>query len=158
MDMTNLIPWRRGTRNLPVNRSDETNPFLTLHREMNRLIDDAFRGFGLPGRTSMSWPTVDVTDDDSAITVRAELPGMEEKDVELTLEDGLLRLKGEKAGEDQSASYSERWHGSFERTIGLGPDIDAEKAKATFKNGLLTVTVPKRPYPERKAKRIPITG
>jgi HSP20 family protein len=156
MDMTNLIPWRRGTRNLPVSGSEATSPFLTLHREMNRLFDDAFRGFDLPGRMSMTWPTIDVSDDDNTITVRAELPGMEEKDVELTLEDGLLRLKGEKTTEDQSANYSERWHGSFERTIGLGPDVDAEKAKATFKNGLLTVTVPKRPHPERKAKRIPI--
>jgi HSP20 family protein len=156
MDMTNLIPWRRGTRNLPVSRSEETSPFLTLHREMNRLFDDVFRGFAVPSRFGMSWPTIDVSDDDTAITVRAELPGMEEKDVELTLEDGLLRLKGEKTTEDQSASYSERWHGSFERTIGLGPDVDAEKAKATFRNGLLTVTVPKRPHPERKTKRIPI--
>jgi HSP20 family protein len=158
MDVTNLIPWRPNGRTVPTTRSEETTPALTLHREMNRLFDDFFRGFGMPMQVSTSWPTIEVTDDDNAVTVRAELPGMEEKDVELTLDNGMLRLKGEKKSESESPGYSERWHGSFERFISLGADVEPEKAKATFKNGLLTIAVPKRPEEERTAKRIPITS
>jgi HSP20 family protein len=88
--------------------------------------------------------------------VVAELPGMEEKDVELTLRDGVLTLKGEKQAETNGSVYSERWHGSFQRSIDLGPDVDPDKVRASFKNGVLTVTLGKRPEAQAQVKRIPI--
>jgi HSP20 family protein len=83
---------------------------------------------------------------------------MEEKDIELTLNDGALTLKGEKKSESNGAVYSERWHGQFQRTVQLGPDVDPENIRAQFKNGVLTVTVGKRPEAQRRVKRIAINA
>jgi HSP20 family protein len=82
---------------------------------------------------------------------------LEEKDIEVTLHNGFLTLRGEKKSESQDAVYSERWHGRFERSMQLGPDVDPDRVNAAFKNGVLTITVPKRPEAQRQVKRIPIT-
>ena len=87
----------------------------------------------------------------------AELPSLEQKDIEVTLHDGMLTLKGEKQSESNGTVYSERWHGRFERSLQLGPDVDPDKVNAAFKNGVLTITVAKRPEAQRQVKRIPIT-
>jgi len=91
------------------------------------------------------------------VKVEAELPGMEQKDVDISLADGVLTIKGEKKGENSGSFYSERWQGRFERSLRLG-DVDPEKATATFKNGVLTVTVAKPPEAQSQVKRIPISG
>jgi HSP20 family protein len=163
MDMKSLMPWRRNERTLPATRSYEEmgSPFLSLHREMNRVFDDFFRGFNLPSSSAFpgfnpGWPSVEVSEDEKSLKVCAELPGMDEKDVELTLHDGMLTLKGEKKSENETNGYSERWHGRFERSIPLGPDVDLEKVDAGFKNGVLTVTIQKKPEAMSKVKRIPI--
>ena len=90
--------------------------------------------------------------------VVAELPGLDEKDLEVTLHDGVLTLSGEKQGESSGAVYRERWHGRFQRALQLGPDVDPDKVAASFRNGVLTVTVAKRPEAQRQVKRIPISG
>jgi HSP20 family protein len=157
-----MTPWGRGG-NTPATRfTNDTNPFLTLYREMNRTFDDFLRGIDLPmfGRNSGSvgWPHVDVNETDKEVKVVAELPGMEEKDVEVTLHDGVLTLKGEKKSETENAVYSERWHGEFRRSLQLGPDVDPEKVSASFKNGVLTITLGKRAEAQSQVKRIPIGG
>ena len=83
---------------------------------------------------------------------------MEEKDVELLLQDGMLTLKGEKRSEtvDKDRQFSERYYGHFERHIPLSAEVEADKAEARFKNGVLTVTLPKNPEAAPKAKRIAI--
>ncbi|TXH32258.1 MAG: Hsp20/alpha crystallin family protein [Rhodospirillaceae bacterium] len=157
--MRNLIPWGRSDRNIPArNYGDESSPFFSLHREMNRLFDDFFRDADFPGigRRGGSWPQVEMRESDKDVTVVAELPGIEEKDVELSLQQNTLTLKGERKSESEGALYSERWHGQFQRTIQLSPDIDPEKATAVFKNGILTVTFAKRPEAQSTTKRIPI--
>jgi len=88
--------------------------------------------------------------------VVAELPGMDEKDLDVSLHDGMLTLKGEKKSESNTAVYSERWHGQFQRSLPIGPDVDPDKVSASFKNGVLTVTLAKRPEAQRQVKRIPI--
>jgi HSP20 family protein len=105
------------------------------------------------------WPQVDLAETDKAVTITAELPGMEEKDVELLLQDGMLTLKGEKRSEteDKERRFSERYYGSFERHIPLSADVQADKAEARFKNGVLKVTLPKNPEAQPKAKRISIS-
>ena len=160
MPITDLIPWNRN-RNMPGAR--QTDPFVALRREMDRVFDSFFRGFDLPttgnpGWSVGTWPHVEVSETDNEVKLVAELPGMEEKDVELTLNEGRLTLKGEKKTETDGAVYSERWHGQFERTVQLGPDVDPDKIKAEFKNGVLTVAVGKRPEAQRQVKRIAINA
>lgn len=167
MAINDLVPWKRGRA---VSRAGEdSDPFLSLHRQMNRLFDDMARDFGMnsllavprtsllgTGLASSGWPALDVHDGENEVKIVAELPGLEEKDVELSIHDGMLTIKGEKKAAEKNAHYSERWYGSFERAITLGEDVDPDKVSATFKNGVLTVTFGKRPVPERKTKHIPI--
>ncbi|HLI13503.1 MAG TPA: Hsp20/alpha crystallin family protein [Alphaproteobacteria bacterium] len=162
MDVRSLIPWGRN-RNTPALRyTEEASPFLALHREMNRLFDDFFRGFDLPVPSrfggAAGWPNVEVSESEKDVKVVAELPGIEEKDVDVTLSDGVLTLRGEKKQESNGALYSERWHGRFERSIQLGAEIDPDKVTALFKNGVLTVTLGKRPEAQSHVRRIPIKG
>jgi HSP20 family protein len=163
MSVRDLIPWGRSNNRAPVPyREDDRHPFLSLHREMNRLFDDFFRDFDmrLPmmGDANGNWPHLDVSETDKQVTVTAELPGLEEKDVELLLQDGMLTLRGEKRSEtdDKDRQFSERYWGRFERRIMLDAEVQADKAEARFKNGVLTVTIPKNPEAERKTRRIEI--
>jgi len=170
MSVRDLIPWGRSNGNqLPsVFRDDDRDPFLSLHREVNRLFDDVFRGFDsrLPalGRFSSfgggGWPNVEVSDGEKEIRVTAEVPGLEEKDIEVLLEDGVLTLKGEKRSEteDKDRQFSERFYGRFERRIPLGYEVEDNKVSADFKNGVLTVALPKTEPAQAKAKRIAING
>lgn len=159
MDMKNLIPWSRNNQ-VSASRSDDTSPFLALHRQMNRLFDDFFRDFDLPApraNRSLTSPSVEVNEDDKQIRVVAELPGLEEKDIDLSVRDGILTLRGEKKSESRTATYTERWYGQFSRSIDVGADVDPDKAKASFKNGVLTVTLDKLPETQSRTKKIAIT-
>jgi HSP20 family protein len=148
-------------------RDERMRPFLTLHREMNRLIDEAFRSFTsspLAGRrtdfVSPAWPKLEVSENDKQIIVSAEIPGIEEKDVELLLKDGNLIIRGEAKceTEDKERQWSERFCGRFERQIPVGKDIEEDKVEATFKNGVLTVICPKTAQAQAKEKRIGINA
>jgi HSP20 family protein len=168
MSVRDLIPWGRddGNRAPTIFRDDgDRDPFLSLHREVNRLFDDVFRGFDsrLPslGRFSSfggNWPSVEISDEEKQIRVTAELPGLEEKDIEVLLDDGVLTLKGEKRSEteDNNRQFSERFYGSFERRIPIGYEVEDDKVDARFKNGVLTVTLPKTAKAQSQAKRIEI--
>jgi len=169
MGVRDLIPWGReeGNRTPTVFGDGDRDPFLSLHREVNRLFDDVFRGFDsrLPslGRFSSfggNWPSVEISDEEKEIRVTAEVPGLEEKDIEVLLDDGVLTLKGEKRSEveDKNRQFSERFYGRFERRIPLGYDVEEDKVSAAFKNGVLTVTLPKTERAQAKAKRIAING
>lgn len=168
MAIRDLIPWGRENNQAPsLFRSGDRDPFLTLHREMNRLFDEAFRGFdtGLPSlggfaAARASWPSVEISDSEKEIRVTAEIPGMDEKDVELLLDDGVLTLRGEKREEteDKDRQFSERFYGRFERRIPLGYEVDEDKVNAAFRNGVLSVTLPKTERAQAKAKRIAING
>jgi HSP20 family protein len=161
MNVRDLVPWSRGDRERsPATRSDSLSPVVSLHREMNRLFDEVFRGFDdsrlWEGRGA--WPSVDVEETEKEYRVTAELPGLEERDVEVLLQDGLLTVRGEKKLETDARdrSYSERFYGRFERQITLDRDVDDGAVNATFKNGVLTVTVPKNARAGERTKRIPI--
>jgi len=166
MALTDLVPWGRGGSMLAPRLFEERDPFLALHREMDRvfgdmdrMFDDFSRGFGIAPlgfSFSSAWPDIEVSETDKELKVEAELPGMDEKDIDVSLADGVLTIKGEKKAEGEAAFYSERWHGKFQRSVELGPDIDPEKARAAFKKGVLTVTVPKLPEAQSHVKHIPI--
>jgi len=161
MNVKSLIPWGRSREVTPLRYSEETNPLLALHREMNRVFDDFFRGFDFPMPRfgwSAGWPNVEVSETDKDVKVVAELPGLDRNDVDVTLADGVLTLKGEKKHETNGSLYSERWQGSFQRSIQVGPDVDPDKVTASFKNGVLMVTLAKRPEAQSQVKRIPVNG
>jgi HSP20 family protein len=163
MAIKDLIPWNNRGREIGMQRGAEANPFLTLHREMNRMFDDVFRGFELApfasGRAfdGLSWPQIDVDENDKELRVTAELPGLEEKDVSVEMANGVLSISGEKKSEteDKDRRFGERYYGRFERRIAL-EDVDESKAQASFKNGILTITIPKSGEAKQNVRRIPI--
>lgn len=167
MNVRDLIPWNRGSSNrVPAFfREEDSDPFLSLHREMNRLFDDAFRSFGrdLPAPGALSsfsarWPNVEISETDKEIKVTAEIAGLDEKDVEILLDDGVLTLRGEKHSEteDKQRQFSGRYYGRFERRIPVGTEIVEDKVDARFKNGVLSVVLPKTEKAQSQVKRIEI--
>jgi HSP20 family protein len=166
MAIRDLIPWNNRGRDLSVRRGEEVNPIFALHREMNRLFDDIFRGFDLaPLGTdrffdrAMGWPNIEVSETEKEVRVTAELPGLDEKDVEVELANGVLAIRGEKRTEteDKDRLFSERYYGRFERRIPVD-DVNQDKVSASFKNGVLTVSLPRSPDAQQKMKRIAING
>ena len=128
---------------------------------MGRLFDDFFRtpmfgGTGLAG-TSLGWPSLEVKESEDQVTITAELPGLSEKDVELTVNDGVLTLRGEKKSEhqDKDRGWSERHYGRFERSIALPDGADEAKCEADFRDGVLTVRMP-RSQEASRGRKIPI--
>ena len=158
MAIRDLIPWTRG-REVSVRRGEEINPFLTLHREMNRLFDDVFRGFEAPSLWNRQWPTLEVEETDHGYRITVDLPGLDEKDVEVSFSDGVLSIRGEKRSEaeDRNRRVSERYYGRFERQIALG-DVDDTKATARFDKGVLTIELPRSAEAQDRVRRIPING
>ena len=152
-------------------------PLLALRDQMDRLFDDFLNEWRMPSLSRdifnfapFQVPTFseggldvkfDVCDSENAIEVTAELPGLEEKDVELTLGDGLLTVKGEKKSEKETKErdyyLSERRYGSFSRSMRVPDSVDTDKAKARFDKGVLTITLPKRAEAKAKKKKIAIT-
>lgn len=111
---------------------------------------------------SMEWsPRCDVSETDDALVVHAELPGVEAKDMDVSIHDGVLTVRGEKhserAEEDKGRSYSERFFGSFERRLVLPANVDEDKIEANLKDGVLEVRLPKSaPAPPPEARKVEI--
>jgi len=159
MAVRNLIPFGRSRS--PVLGAESANPLTAFHEQMNRLFDEFSRDLDIPGvglSTDFGFPHVELSESDKEVKVEAELPGLSEGDIELTVRDGALLIRGEKKGtvEDKSRRVSERFYGRFERLIPLPGEVKEEQASAMFKNGVLTVTLPKSPEAAQKSKRIPI--
>jgi HSP20 family protein len=165
MAIRDLIPWNNKNQQLATS-GEAYDPFFTLHREMNRLFDDVFRGFGGFGNSGrlgsplmegqFSWPRIELGETDQTVTVSAELPGMNEKDVQVEIANGVLSIRGEKKSEtDNGGRYSERYYGSFERRIPL-EGVQEDKAEANFRNGVLMVSLPKTEQAAQSVKRIAI--
>lgn len=165
MPVRDIIPWRRSENRPSLQSSSEgdVSPFFTLHREMDRLFDSVLRQFGSwPDalRSRLSWPSVEVSDGDKAVIVTAEMPGMDEKDIEVSLDGTILTLRGEKRSEqeDKDRRFSERFYGRFERQIELPTEVKEEGIEASFRNGVLTVTLPKSEAAQSRVKRISVNA
>ncbi len=144
-------------RDLPARRE----PFEAFQREMNRLFEDFWRDPWIPSRLGGEaefWPRMDVEETDGEVRVTAELPGLEEKDFELTLEGDRLTIRGEKRAEreDRRRGWQECSYGSFERTLVLPCEVEAEKASAEYEQGVLRVRLPKTETARERARRIPV--
>ncbi|MGB8894371.1 MAG: Hsp20/alpha crystallin family protein [Pseudolabrys sp.] len=146
---------------IPIGRDRSVaSPFMSLQREIDRLFEDFSRGFPTMagnGATALM-PSMDVTETDKEIEITAELPGLEEKDVQINIADNILTIRGEKKAEkeqkDKNYRLVERSYGSFERTLELPEGVNADAIKASISKGLLKVTVPK-PAPTQ-AKKIEV--
>jgi HSP20 family protein len=156
--------WRSGREKGELLPSrDVWEPFTSLRRDMDRLFEDFSRdlGWGAPAPAGAGKaPQVDVSETETEIKVEAELPGVDEKDVEVVLSDSRLTIKGEKKQQKEEKKKDfhlvERSYGSFARTIGLPFQVDPGQVKASFAKGVLTVTLPKPPEVKAKEKKIPI--
>lgn len=165
MSIRNFLPtiWRE--QDAPL-KHDDMNPFYPLQRDINRIFDDFFTGFSTPGygglmeRLGSFSPSIDIRDNEKELVIKAELPGMDEKDVEVSLTDDALVIEGEKRDEkvDKEGGFyhAERSYGSFRRVLPLPVGIDPQKADASFKKGVLTIVVPKTEAAKSKVKKIAI--
>ena len=151
------------------------DPWRSFRTEMDRLFDRFSSGFAFPPLRRSFWreptwdyetsfelasPKVDVTEDTAAYKIAAELPGLAEKDVEISVAGGMLTLKGEKQQEKEEKGkeywVSERSYGSFQRSFTLPDGVDADKISAVFAKGVLTITLPKLPEVQKAAKKIEV--
>ena len=147
MKFKNLIPWNGGNT-APAMREDSP-PLVRFQRELNHLFDDFFGG-SLSGWANGGMdvnPRVDISETENEVVVSAELPGMDEKDIDVTLAAGTLLIKGVKKSEqeDKGKNYyrMERSYGSFQRSIPLPVEVDSTQVEATFDKGVLKVRLPK---------------
>ena len=148
---------------MAIVRWEPFRDLLTTQREYDRLLKEAFSP--MSGETEVStrsWaPPVDIYETEDAIVLKAELPGIDPKDVEVRVEDNTLYLKGERNYEkevkEQNYHRIERSYGSFARSFSLPNSISAEKVKAEYKDGLLTLTMPKREEAKPKTIKIDVT-
>ena len=149
------------------------HPFESLHREIDRLFDDFGMSFRWPfGRSlaaeplfrrELTWPkmpAVDVIESEKGYEITADLPGMEEKNIEIKVTDGVLTMTGERQEEKEEKKkdyyLQERSFGSFQRSFELPESVDPEKIEASFKKGVLTVKLPKKPEAQKPAKKIEV--
>jgi len=167
---TKITPQHKHDNGKPVPAAFES--LTGLRDEMNHLFDEFFTGFErraptlfrsyepgwlLGGRRGELTPAVDVAEDEKAVTLTAELPGLKDEDIEVVLRDDMLTVKGEKKSEREEKKenfhLTERRYGAFERTFRLPETADADKISAAFDDGVLTVTVPKKAEAKVKAER-----
>jgi HSP20 family protein len=156
-------------------KSREWEPFQTLRREIDRVFENFYRGLSAFGRTRMEFepfrllaggwgsiPAITMVEKDTTYELTAELPGMDESNVELKVAGGVLTIKGEKkeVTEEKSGGYvlSERRFGPIQRSIPLPESVDRDRIEASFKNGVLTVTMPKTPEAQKSERNIAIKG
>lgn len=161
MKFENLIPTQWNSYSKPVRYNPEY-PFFTLDGDMDRFLNhlntDFFDFRTIPEQNH--FPKVDVTETKNEFSISAELPGIDDKDIDVTLDDGTLTLKGEKKVEKedkQGEFYSrERSYGSFQRTFKVPETIDQNKINASFNKGILTVKLPKTLESRKEVKKIAI--
>lgn len=160
-----VAPWRSG-RGLSTPRTDRSfqDPFFALHQQIERAFDDIFSGFGVPAAATQSGrgaAACDIRETNNEVEVCVDLPGFQEKDIDVSLQDNALTIKADTAEESEDKRkdyiYSERRRGSVYRTISLPETIDQDRVTASFENGVLTVKVPKSEA-KATARRIPVSG
>jgi HSP20 family protein len=171
-EATSKVPVKAEQRVTPP---EAWRPFESLRHEVNRLFEDFDRDFWrFPGRRSFfgfepfrqreltlaSTPAVDIVEKDTAYEVSVELPGMDEKNIEVKLANGGLTIKGEKQEEKEEKKkdyyLQERRFGSFERRFEIPEGVDASKIEANFAKGVLTVTLPKSAEAKKAAQKIAV--
>lgn len=146
-------------------RKDIEQYLVQMQRDMEKMFTDLRRGFDLQVEEATKFiqkfiPSINVTEDENKITIKVELPGVEPKDVNLTIENDTLVIEGEKKEEKQSEQEKvkilESTYGHFKRVIALPETIDANKTEASYKNGVLTIILPKKEEAKKPKQKIEI--
>lgn len=185
MDLKKWIPWNwfikeeeDAGQTVPVKRergSEKSGalvgPWQYFHDEIDRLFDQMARGFGMTPFNSdlalsprlvdgMLKPTLDLGASDKEYAITIEVPGVNQKDIKLEIVNDTLTISGEKKQEKEEKEKNfyrmERSYGSFRRVLSLPEDVDQDGVEATFKNGVLTVTLPRKPLPKSDVKQIAV--
>ena len=180
MDIKKWVPWnwfRKEEENtgatVPVQQKNAqedigTFPqlFSRLHNEMDRRFEQMFREFGMGSpllsnmANGMLKPTLDLSASENEYTVNVEIPGVDEKDLKIELEKNTMIIRGEKKQEKEEKEKSyyrqERFYGSFQRILSLPEDADQDNIKATFKQGVLKITMPRKALPKSDVRQIDI--
>lgn len=180
MKLKKLAPWNwfkdeqeSEARLLPLSRMEQQYaPLTQLHQEIDRLLGDTLRGLGIPlmgiegslsnqqGHEAILKPNVDIEASEKEYTVTVEVPGVEEDNIQLELTQNMLIIKGEKSRQSEKKSKDvfrvERSYGAFQRVLSLPGDADLDKIEAAFKNGVLTVTLPRKAASKPEGKVIKV--
>jgi HSP20 family protein len=170
MTLKDIVPWRWGGLRHWENDDRPYESFLremdTLHEEMNRLFESFWKDSGSRNFLTRPWqvddltPRVDETEDEKAFHVKVELPGMDEEDVDITLSDSVLTIRGEKKREKEEEGKdfyrSERSFGTFRRSLPVPVEVEESKIEARFEKGVLYIELPKSREAQSKIKHIPV--
>ena len=162
MALSELIHWNKPL-GVPVQKRERLGrSLMTLHEDMDRMIQNFFDGshFFPAWSNGGDNPAIDIIENEKSFRVNAELAGMNPEDVEVSVTDGFLTIKGEKKEEteekDENYLRRETSYGSFQRIIALPETAHCDKAEATFKNGILKIEVPKKAEALQKPKKLEI--
>ncbi len=165
VDLKALVPWRTRSET-PARKGDVFDPFVDFRREVDRVFDDFANGIvwsslrPFAGDWHALAPALDVAETDKEVLVNAELPGLDEKDFEVTLAGDVLTIKGEKKAEHEEkngdAHYMERRFGSFSRSLRLPFEAKDDNVEAKYDKGVLTVRIPKPPEVQSAVRRIEV--
>src|SRR5208337_3486315 len=155
------VPVTKGDKpGTPSSAMQMWRPFENLRHEVDRLFDDFYTG--LPFRPPFRRPAFDIVEHDDAFEMTADLPGLDEKNIELKVANGVLTVKGEKTEDKEEKKgdfhLRERRFGSFERSFRIPETVDTDKIEASFKHGVLTVKMPKTTEAQKSAKKIEVKG
>ena len=161
MKIRNLLPTVRSGKEQEIDHL-----FYSLQREMNRLFDNFFRGFDISSRGFYESdlggfsPSIDVKENEKEFIIKAEIPGVAKEDIEATVSNDSVTIKGEKKEEKEDKNknyyYMERSYGSFHRMIPLATEVESSKAEGRFKNGVIDIKLPKSQNAQTKRVKIPI--
>jgi len=149
MRLSTLTPWKWNERNQLARASHD--PISSLQRELNQLLegffDDSPFKFAERGGAALMAPKLDISETDKELHITAELPGLKEEDIDVEFAGDYVKIRGEKKDERDEKEHNfhrvERSFGMFERVVPISAQVDREKAQATYKNGVLTITLPK---------------
>jgi len=187
MELKKLAPWNWFTKEeeidhaVPIRRQEKGDSFperyydptLPIHRDFDRLFEHFLRGFGAPalsrfgsfpalGEAGLLKPKVDLSATEQEYLLTVEIPGVNEKDVSVDIIGNTMTVKGEKRQEKEEKEKNyyrvERSYGSFQRVLSLPEDVNQEGIKASFKNGVLSITMPRTSQPKSDVKQIQINA
>ena len=163
MDFNLPMPFRRSTR--LARAGMDTDPFTSFRREIDRLFEDFTRGWAVPatfGTSEVLSPKVNIAETDKGLEVTADLPGIDQKDIEISLSDDVLTLKAEHKAEKEENDEKKHYHlversfGKFVRSFELPFEADTDKIEASFDKGVLKISEPRSAAPEKQVKKIVI--
>jgi HSP20 family protein len=161
MTLRSIVPFGWGSSTLP-SRASNNDPFVRLWNDVDQLFSNMVRGTGLGDwqPTGNIGLPMEIYETGNEVKVVAELPGVEEKDVSVELAGNVLTLRGEKKSteerKEEGYHLAERRYGNFSRTLRLPFEVEADKVEAVFKNGVLTITMPKPAELQQQVKRIEV--